>query len=71
MCDVTMKRADIPDEHAVALARQWRDGSNQPGVVAALVAEGVPEKLAISKIEHLASRGLLDYGVSPHYAWPT
>lgn len=65
-----MKRSDIADEHVIELARQWRSDPSKPGVVAALVAEGVPEKLAIAKVEHLVDRHLLQYGVSPNYAWP-
>lgn len=64
-----MKRSDIPDDHVVELAQRWRDRVG-PGVVEALVNEGVPEKLAVSKVLHLCSRGLLNYGVSPYYAWP-
>lgn len=64
-----MKRSDIPDDHVIALARRWQE-SGGPGVVAALMAEGVPGKLAYSKVEHLADRGLLEYGVSVNYAWP-
>jgi hypothetical protein len=66
-----VKRADIPDNHVVELARRWRDEPPAPGVVAALIAEGVPAKLALRKVEHLVSKGLLDFGVSPHFAWPT
>lgn len=66
-----MKRSDIADDHVIELARAWRHGPpGTPGVVAALVAEGIPEKLAASKVLHLSARGLLDYGVSPNYAWP-
>lgn len=66
-----MKRSDIPDAHVVQLAAQWQAAPfGHPGVVAALVAEGVPYRLALAKVEHLVRRGLLDYGVSPHYAWP-
>ena len=65
-----MKRSDIPNDHVVDLARRWRIDAEQ-GVVAALVAEGVPEKLALRKVEHLVDKGLLDYGTSPYYAWPT
>ena len=64
-----MKRSDVPDDHVLDLARRWREGLGQPGVVAALVAEGVPEK-AVAKVLHMTRRGLLDYGVSPYYAWP-
>ena len=64
-----MKRADIDDQHVIELAARWMQLEG-PGVVEALVAEGVPEKLAIRKVEHLSQRGLLDYGVSPLYAWP-
>lgn len=65
-----MKRSDIADDHVLELARHWRDDPSQPGVVAALVAEGVPEKLALAKVEHMVDRNLLEYGVSPNYAWP-
>jgi hypothetical protein len=65
-----VKSSDIPDAHVVELARRWAHQPGQPGVVAALVAEGVPAKLAVHKVERLVARGLLDYGVSPNYAWP-
>lgn len=66
-----MKSADIDDQHVIDLAQAWQDAKSGPGVVMALVAEGVPEKLAFTKVERLVSRGYLDYGVSPNYAWPT
>lgn len=65
-----MKRSDVSDEHAIELAQRWRDDFTQPGVIAALMAEGVPEKVAYAKVLHLVKRGLLDYGVSPYFAWP-
>lgn len=66
-----MKRADIPDGHVIDLAMLWHhDPRNHPGVVEALVREGVPVKLALAKVEHLTDRGLLEYGVSANYAWP-
>ena len=68
-----MKRSDIDDQHVIDLARAWHESSDPfvtPGVVAALVAEGVPERLAVSKVEHMCDRNLLEYGVSPYYAWP-
>lgn len=66
-----MKRSDIADEHVIALARRWYEAPfRTPGVVEALVAEGVPAKLALAKIEHLCTRRLLTYGVSPNFAWP-
>jgi hypothetical protein len=66
-----VKRSDIADEHVLELARRWReDAFGQPGVIDALVAEGVPEKVAYAKVLHMAERRLLDYGVSPFYAWP-
>ena len=65
-----MQCKDIPDGHVMQLAQRWRDSPRQPGVVAALVAEGVPAKLARTKVMRLCDRGLLDYGVSPNYAWP-
>ncbi|HWB34564.1 MAG TPA: hypothetical protein VHA75_00920, partial [Rugosimonospora sp.] len=65
-----VKRSDIPDALVIELAQRWQDG-DRTGVVAALVAEGIPPKLALAKVEHLCDRGLLEYGVSPNYAWPT
>lgn len=64
-----MKAADITDGHVVELAAAWqREGGL--GVVDRLVAEGVPEKLALHKVERLVDRGRLDFGVSPRFAWP-
>jgi hypothetical protein len=42
-----------------------------PGVMEALMAEGIPENLALAKVMHMSKRRLLDYGTSPYYAWPT
>jgi len=67
-----MKRSDITDEHVLELAQRWRDDNRgTPGVIDALVAEHVPEKVALAKVLHMVKRGLLDYGVSPYYAWPS
>ena len=47
-----------------------------PGVVEALMRRyDIPHKLALAKVESLCERkngkpALLEYGVSPHYAWP-
>lgn len=65
-----MKCADIDDQHVIDLAQAWRDGSGV-GVIAALVEEGIPSKLAYTKVMRLTDRGFLDYGVSPSCAWPT
>ena len=70
-----MQCKDIADAHVVELAGRWRDEPFGPGVVQALMNEGVPEKLALVKVESLCRRkygkpALLDYGVSPYYAWP-
>ncbi len=65
-----MKAADIADGHVVELAAAWqRDGG--AGVVARLISEGVPPKLALYKVERLVERGRLDFGVSPRFAWPS
>lgn len=50
-------------------------GHDVPGVVEALVTEGIPEKLAVAKVESLCRPkngrpALLDYGTSSYYAWP-
>ena len=67
-----MKCADIPDGHVIELARRsHQQPFGNPGVVDALVAEGVPEKVAVAKVERLIRRRLLDYGTTLRYAWPT
>lgn len=68
-----MKRSDLDDVHVLALAARWRASGYDtvPGVIQALMDEGVPAKVARAKVEHLVSRGLMDYGVSPSFAWPT
>jgi hypothetical protein len=67
-----VKRADIPDEHVLDLARAWQmQPLGTPGVMEALMAEGIPENLALAKVMHMSKRRLLDYGTSPYYAWPT
>lgn len=65
-----MKRSDIDDQHVIDLAQKWSD-TRGPGVMEALIAEGIPEKLALAKVEHLHDRGYLECGVSPYYSWPT
>lgn len=65
-----MKCADIPDDHVIDLARRWHEDYTQPGVVDALVAEGIPDKLALTKVMLLVTKRKLDYGVSPRFAWP-
>jgi hypothetical protein len=66
-----VKSSDIDNQHVIDLAQAWRDSKSGPGVVEALVAEGVPEKLAFTKVERLVSRGYLEYGTSAYHAWPT
>lgn len=63
------KCSDIDADHVVELARAWQGGG--PGVVAALMAEGFPEKVALRKVEKMVAQRRLDCGVSPYYAWPT
>lgn len=66
-----MKRSEITDEHVIELAAAWEHDFHAPGVVKALTEEGIPEKVAMAKVLHLVDRGLLTYGASPYYAWPT
>lgn len=68
-----MKLSDIDDQHVIDLARAWQESEEwltAPGVVKALVAEGVPEKLAVAKVERMTEKDQLEYGISPYYAWP-
>jgi hypothetical protein len=67
-----MQLKDIDSQHVIDLARRYQKRPNtEPGVVGALVGEGVPEKLAYLKVEKLIGDGYLECGVSPNYAWPT
>lgn len=67
-----MKCSDIPDDLVIRLAADWKaEPRHSVGVVEALVQRGFPEKLAYRKVERLVYRGLLEYGTSPRYAWPT
>lgn len=67
-----MKCSDIPDDLVIRLAADWKaEPRRSVGVVEALVQRGFPEKLAYRKVERLVYRGLLEYGTSPRYAWPT
>lgn len=66
-----VKRSDIDDAHVIELARAWQQAPfSTPGVVGALIAEGIPRKLALAKVEHMVTRKLMNYGTSPYYAWP-
>lgn len=67
---VFVKRSDIPDEHVIELARRWQEDDTQPDAVTALVAEGVPEKVAVAKVLHMGGQGLLRCEGSAYYAWP-
>jgi hypothetical protein len=65
------KRADIDNDHVIDLARRWQhEPLVAPGVIWALVSEGVPPKVAYAKVMYLVERGVLEYGTSPHFAWP-
>ena len=66
-----MKSSDIDDQHVIDLARSWADNPFVPGVVQALMREGIPEKLAVAKVMRLVDRDFLEYGTSPYHAWPT
>lgn len=40
-------------------------------VLSNLITQGVPEKVALRKIEQLVDRAWLEYGVSINYVWLT
>ncbi|MEE6273506.1 hypothetical protein V2J56_09125 [Georgenia sp. MJ206] len=62
--------ARAPVEEMLSRMQSGQPPRGTPGVVAALVGEGVPEKVALRKVEHMVDRGLLDYGTTPYLAWP-
>ena len=59
-----MKRSDITDERVFAILDAG-DGR----VIDALVAQGVPVKVAYRKVQHMDRRGLIDYGTSLNHVW--
>lgn len=61
-----MKAADIPD--AVAL-QACRDARLVRPVDLLVERTGAPVKVAYAKLDKLARRGLIDYGVSLGTAW--
>lgn len=77
-----VKCSDIDDEHVIDLARAWSEAARRcweihpvplmhtPGVVEALVLEGVPYKLARAKVMRLIGKRKLEYGSTPDCAWP-
>jgi hypothetical protein len=65
-----VKRSDISDEHVLELCRAWQRGIGAPGALQALLDEGVPHKVGLAKIYHMADRGLVEWGVSAAYPWP-
>lgn len=68
-----MQCKDIPDEAAIAAARDWRHpaaGISVDAVSLLVSRTGAPEKVAYRKLERLCERGLLECGVSPRYCWP-
>jgi hypothetical protein len=55
-----------------ALEAAWPYGqAGRVGAVALLVAAGYPRKAAVRKLEGLAGKDLVDYGVSVGYCWRT
>lgn len=56
-----------------ALEALWRRGNPRDDCPLTTLARsgGVPEKVALRKIEALVDKGLAEYGVSPAYAWRT
>jgi hypothetical protein len=66
-----VKRADVDTRTVLRYADDWKRGQSRIGALDRLFVDGVPEKVAAAKIEQLVEQGLLQYGVSPAFPWPT
>ena len=77
-----MQAKDIDEVAVLAAAYSWQQNSRgwawgiegyvHMGVLSIMVqVMEIPQKLAEYKLERMTDRGLLDYGTSVTYAWPT
>lgn len=77
-----MQAKDIDEAAVIAAAASWAEhkdgwawgiqGYVHMGVLDIMVlCMEIPTKLAIYKLERMADKGLLEYGTSVSYAWPT
>jgi hypothetical protein len=70
-----MQVKDLADPLVLGLiADCWRrmnDGERAPFADQILIRNGVPPKVVLRKMERLADRGLIEYGVSLRTAWLT
>jgi hypothetical protein len=62
---------DISDLAVLIAAARWQTKQTELGVLGLLLGLGIPAKLAIYKLERMTDRGLLEYGTSCAYVWPT
>ena len=83
---MTVHRRDISDREALEAATAYRFQVPHAGIVGVpprrastdniasayetLVAQ-YPPKVVLAKLEHLADRGLVEYGTSLLHVWPT
>jgi hypothetical protein len=63
-----VKRSDIPMQHVIDLCRAFHEKGG-PMPFDALVAEGIPEKVAFARLEQMNDIGLLEYGTSARSSW--
>lgn len=67
-----MKTSDITDDQVIAACRAWRENPAGNSSIRNLMdATGAPRKVAFRAMERASSRGLINWGVSINYAWPT
>ncbi len=66
-----MKRSDISDERVVSACVVSRGFRLRPSLEVLVDMTGAPVKVALRAMERAASRGLIDWGVSIRWAWPT
>lgn len=67
-----MRTSDITDDQVIAACRAWHENPAGNSSIGNLMdATGAPRKVALRAMERASNRGLINWGVSINYAWPT
>lgn len=67
-----MKRSDLPMLAVLHYCKQWGERPwLTPGALERLALDGWPMKIALARIRQAVALGLVEYGTSEAYCWPT
>ncbi|WP_340682506.1 hypothetical protein LCL61_28035 [Amycolatopsis coloradensis] len=66
-----IQRKHVPLTLVLAYASEWAaEPLRTPGVLARLIHDGFPPKVALAKLHRMADQDYIEYGSSPAFAWP-